>query len=58
MNILLDACEEYMLKRAVAEKIITEVITAVKGWRELATHLGLAKREMELFAGVLDVRCK
>ena len=58
LNILLDACEEYMLKRAVAEKIITEVITAVEGWRELATHLGLAKREMELFAGVLDVRCK
>lgn len=47
-----------MIKRTVAEKIITEVVTAVKGWRALATRLGLAKREMDLFAGVLDVRCQ
>lgn len=58
LNILVDACEEYMIKRTVAEKIITEVVTAVKGWRALATRLGLAKREMDLFAGVLDVRCQ
>jgi hypothetical protein len=55
---LLDACEDYMLNRKTAEKIISEVIGAVKGWRELATRLGISKREMDMFAGVLDERCK
>ncbi len=30
----------------------------VKGWRELAIRLGLSKREMEMFAGVLDTKWK
>ena len=58
LSILLDACEDYMLNRKTAEKIISEVIGAVKGWRELATRLGISKREMDMFAGVLDERCK
>ncbi len=58
LSILLDACEDYMLNRKTAEKIIAEVIGAVKGWRELATRLGISKREMDMFAGVLDERCK
>ena len=29
---------------------------AVKGWRELAVRLSVSKREMDLFAGVLDER--
>ena len=45
-----------MLNRKTAEKIILEVIDAVKNWRELAIRLGLSKREMEMFAGVLDER--
>ena len=56
--ILLDACEDYMLNRNTAEKIILEVIEAIKGWRELATRLGLSKREMEMFAGVFERRTK
>ena len=56
LSILLDACEDYMLNRKTAEKIILEVIDAVKNWRELAIRLGLSKREMEMFAGVLDER--
>lgn len=56
LSILLDACEDYMLNRKTAEKIISEVIEAVKGWRELATRLGIPKREMDMFAGVLDTR--
>ena len=56
LSILLDACEDYMLKRKTAEKIISEVIEAVKGWRELATRSGISKREMDMFAGVLDAR--
>lgn len=53
---MLDACEGYMLNRKTAEKILSEVIEAVKGWRELATRLGISKREMDVFAGVLDAR--
>ena len=57
LSILLDACEDYMLNRKTAKKIVSEVIEVVKGWRELATRLGISKREMEMFAGVLDGRC-
>ena len=58
LSILLDACEDYMLNRKTAETIILEVIEAVKGWRELATRLSISKREADMFAGVLDERCK
>lgn len=58
LNILFDACEDYMLNRKTAEKIVAEVIEVVKGWRELATRLGISKREMDMFSGVLDGRCK
>ena len=57
LSILLDACEDYMLNRKTAEKIISEVIEAVKAWRELAVRLGVSKREMDMFSGVLDERC-
>lgn len=56
LSILLDACEEYMLNRNTAEKIVSEVVEAVKGWRELAVRSGLSKREMDIFSGVLDGR--
>ena len=58
LNILLDACKDYMLNHKTAEKTILEVIEAVKGWRELAIRLGISKREMDMFAGVLDARWK
>ena len=45
-------------KNKIAEKIISEVIEAVKGWRELATRLSISKREADMFAGVLDGRYK
>jgi serine/threonine-protein kinase HipA len=56
LSILLDSCDEYMLTRGVAEGIIDEVVDAIKGWRALANQLGIAKREMSLFDGVLDNR--
>ena len=56
LSILLDACKDYMLNRKTAGKIITEAIETVKGWRELATRLRISKREMDMFAGVLDER--
>ena len=40
LGILLDACEDYMLNRKTAKKIISEVIKAVKGWRELSNTTG------------------
>ena len=58
LSILLDACEDYMLNRKIAEKIISEVIEVVKRWREIATRLSISKREMDIFEGVLDERCK
>ncbi len=54
LSILLASCEEYMLTPEVAKDIIIEVVTAVKDWRVLANRLGIAKREISLFEGVLD----
>ena len=56
LRILLDANEEYMIGRKVAEDIIREVVSSVKDWRRLAVRLGISKREMDIFAGVLDGR--
>lgn len=58
LNMLLEACEDYMLNRKTAEKIVSEVIEAVKGWRELAVRLGMSKKEMDVFSGMLDGRWK
>lgn len=54
LSILLDACGDYMLNRKTAEQIISEIANVVKEWRELATRLGISKREMEMFSEVLD----
>lgn len=56
LHILLDACEDYMLGRKVAENIVMEVVNAVKDWRSLAVRLGISKREIDLFSSVLDSR--
>ena len=56
LQVLLDSSEEYMLNRNIAEKIISEVIEAIKGWCELAARLGISKREADMFVGVLDKR--
>lgn len=58
LSILLDGCEDYMLNRKTAENIVLEVVEAVKKWRELVARLDISKREMDMFAGVLDERCK
>lgn len=56
LTILLEACEDYMIKREVAVQIISEVVTAVNGWKALASKLGIANREMELFGKIFDKR--
>jgi serine/threonine-protein kinase HipA len=52
--LLLDACEDYMLPRPTAERIITEVKSAMSSWRRLATQLGASKREIDFFSSKLD----
>jgi serine/threonine-protein kinase HipA len=47
LGLLLDACEEYMLTRTTAERIIKEVKTAMATWRSHATKLGIAQREID-----------
>ena len=58
LSILLDGCEDYMLNRKTAENIVSEVVEAIKKWRELVARLDISEREMDIFAGVLDERCK
>ena len=56
LSVLLDACEDYMLNRKTAEKIVSEVVEAVKEWREIAIRQGVSKSEIDMFSGVLDIR--
>lgn len=58
LAILSDACEDYMLPQDVATKIISEVVAAVKGWKALATKLGIANSEMDLFGNTFESRIK
>lgn len=58
LSILSDACEDYMLNRNTAERTIAEVVEAVKGWREPAVRLNVSKRELDMFARVLEGRYK
>lgn len=58
LNILLGACEDYMINRKTAGKIVSQVIGTMKKWREPASLLGISNREMDMFAGVFDGRCK
>lgn len=56
LSVLLDACEDYMLNRKTAEKIVSEVVEAVKEWREIVIRQGVSKSEIDMFSGVLDIR--
>lgn len=53
LNLLIDAAEDYMIKRSDAESIINEVVEAVKLWKDLAKSLRIPEREMALFSGRL-----
>ena len=56
LHILLNACEDYMIQYDVATKIISEVIAAMNDRKALATQLGIAKREMNMFENVFASR--
>ena len=56
LGLLLEASDEYMIGRKVAEGIVREVVNTVNDWRSLAVQLGISKREVDMFASVLDSR--
>jgi len=60
LQVLLDACEDYLLNKTTATQIIAEVVSAVKEWKSMAIRLGIARQEMDLFGEVFEraIRCK
>lgn len=53
-QLLLASSEEYMIGKEEATHIIEEVKDGVSQWRSMATRIGIAKREMDLFAQVFE----
>ena len=52
LQVLRDSSEEYMIGKDEAVHIIEEVKDGVKCWKSIATRLGIAKREMDVFEQV------
>ena len=50
LNILLNACEEYMLDKVTARHIVNEVVKAVGGWRKIANCLQIPPSEINKFS--------
>lgn len=57
LNVLLDACEDYMLRRSDAENIVEEVRSGMADWASLAARLQIRKGEMALFADRINRFC-
>ena len=49
LNILLDSCEDYLIKKDTAQLIIEEVSNALRNWKNDAFRLGIPSKEIELF---------
>ena len=58
LQVLLDSSEEYMIGKDEAVYIIEEVKAGVKHWKSIATRLGIAKREMDVFEQVFQSSLK
>ena len=54
LQVLLDSSEEYMIGKDEAVYIIEEVKAGVKHCKSIATRLGIAKREMDMFEQVFQ----
>ena len=54
LKVLFDSCEEYMIGKKDAQNIISEVKEGVKHWRSIASRLGIAKRETDVFEQVFQ----
>ena len=50
INVLLSACENYMLERQEATEIIEEVRAAIKDWRKTATELQIPPKLLESYS--------
>ena len=50
LDILLDACEDYMIDQKETETIIREVKQGIKNWRIMANQCQISKSEQERFA--------
>ena len=49
IQMLLDACEDYMINKKVAQSIIKDVQAAVSNWETLARQMQIPQREQDLF---------
>jgi serine/threonine-protein kinase HipA len=56
LQVLLDSSEEYMISREEAKQIIEEVKDGVYRWQTIAINLGIAKREIDIFKQVFQIR--
>lgn len=52
LNVLLHSSGEYMIGKEEAKRIIDEVKAGLKQWKSIAIHLGIAKREMDVYEQV------
>ena len=52
LQVLLDSSEEYMIGKDEAVRIIEEVKAGVRHWKSIATRLGIARREKDVFEQV------
>lgn len=54
LDILLDASDDYILSYVRAKRIIEEVCSAMKNWRNEARRLSLPQRDIDIFAPRFD----
>ncbi len=50
LDVLRNSADAYMLRQSQADKIIDEVLAAMKRWRQMARKLNLAPHDAELFS--------
>ena len=55
LDILLDACEDYMIDQKEAETIIREVKQGITNWRITANQCQISKSEQERFAQRIEM---
>ena len=55
LDVLLDACEEYMIDKKEAETIIREVKQGFRNWRIVANQCQIPKSEQERFAQRFEI---
>lgn len=54
LDILLDACEEYIIDRQTAIGTIKQVVQTLKDWEQLAIRTQISKSEIDLFSHRLN----